>query len=102
MIVSCRECAPGVGIVFTGADAFPFLLVSLSSLDEELDASDESSDESAFFFTSEARAAALASIFFEDTGTAAGFFSLIGSAFFEAFLLFLSVFAIADLSASQI
>ena len=109
----------------------PLLLVSLSSLEDE---SDESSDESDVFFTSEAleamnfalrgyapdltggaasllslsslddsercfaSAAALASIFLEDTGTATGF-SLIGSAFFGAvFLVLLSVFAIADLT----
>lgn len=55
MIVPLRENAPDAGVVFTGAHTVRLSLVSLSSLEDssELDASDESSDESAVFFTNE-------------------------------------------------
>ena len=54
MIVLCREDVPVIGIVFIGADTLPFLPVSLSSLeDSSVLASDESSDKSAAFCTTE-------------------------------------------------
>jgi hypothetical protein len=78
MNCSLREDAPDL----TGGATSS--LLSLSSLDDSKG--------------SFASAAALASIFLEDTGAATGF-SLIGSAFFEAvFLVLLSFFAIADSS----
>lgn len=94
MIVPPRENAPGTGVVFTGADALPFSLMSESSLEDSSEL--ESSDESTIFLgVGFARAAAFARISFDDAGTVD--FPLIGSAFFEVpFLLLLSVFAMVD------
>jgi len=55
MIIPHTENAPAAGVVLTGTDTFPLLLVSLSSLEDssELDASDETFAMSGIFFASE-------------------------------------------------